>query len=403
MAGDFTLVIPTYNRPEQLARLLNYLEREQALFPILVLDSSTSQFKSEVKQIAQARAGLSIRYLEFDEAIKPFDKFYEGLCQVETEFSQLCADDDFIIVPAINDCVTELKSNPLASVVHGYYFAFSEREVQGGMDITHILYYSATIGSPQPLHRIKELFNHYQALTYGVYRTSILVKILRSIKSVEQILARELLASALAVVYGTAVRLPVFTHGRSMGPSQTYQYWHPLEWLFRTPQGLFTAYQEYKKTLVAEILSLPTNHDSKESVEKMLDLIHLDYLLCHAPKEAFNFLLEKTLQGEKLDDIWQSQEVQIPLIHAANKTKIINAPQNKGEKNRKSLFTRVMRKLYKTIAGGHSNLPESSIQNTITKRRSYRLHSNFLVPTYCDKQVNAKDITQLTLALDNYY
>ena len=37
---DFTLVIPTYNRPQQLSGLLGYLEAERPGFRVLVLDSS---------------------------------------------------------------------------------------------------------------------------------------------------------------------------------------------------------------------------------------------------------------------------------------------------------------------------------------------------------------------------
>lgn len=404
MESNFTLVIPTYNRPAQLERLLNYLVREKADFSILILDSSASQFRSEVKQIVKNKSDISIRYLEFDETIKPFDKFYEGLCQVKTEFSQLCADDDFILVDGIKKCVAKLKSNSTASVVHGHYFSFLECEVQGGMDVTQIVYYSSTIDSPRPLVRLKDLFNHYQALTYGVYRTSILVKILGSIKNVEQILARELLASALAVVYGKAIRLPIFTHGRCSGPSQSYQYWHPLEWLFKSPQGLFSAYQGYRATLVTEILNLPTNKDTKENIEKMLDLIHMGYLLHHAPSDSFGFLLEKTLQGDKLDDLWPAPEVQIPLTFAAKK--IPGSWQNV----RRTLITRVTDKILRLYnkynekkAEKNNSSEELSVKNIITQSRSYRLHPDFFAPTYCDKQITEKEITELTIALDNYY
>jgi glycosyltransferase domain-containing protein len=406
MKNNFTLVIPTYNRPAQLARLLNYLVREKADFSILILDSSASPLRSEVKQIVNNTSSLSIRYLEFDETIKPFDKFYEGLCQVKTEFSQLCADDDFILVGGIRQCIDKLKSNSKASVVHGYYFSFLECEIQGGMDITQIVYYSPTIDSPHPLVRLKDLFSHYQALTYGVYRTPILVKILSSIKNVEQILARELLASALAVVYGTAIRLPILTHGRSSGPSQNYQCWHPLEWLFKAPQGLFSAYQEYKSTLATEILNLSTNTESLENINKMLDLIHVGYLLYHTPSEAFGFLLDKTLQGDKVDDLWRAAEVQIPLTHAANK--IPGSWRNDSEKDQRTVMTKVKNKisrLYKERKTGKKDSPPLSVENIkniITQARSYRLHTNFFAPPYCDKQMTENEITQLTMALDNY-
>jgi hypothetical protein len=62
-----------------------------------------------------------------------------------------------------------------------------------------------------------------------------------------------------------------------------------------------------------------------------------------------------------------------------------------------------MLKSDKTEAVEQNDLPEPSIQHITTKSRHYRLHPEFLVPTNCDKQVTTEDITQLTLALDNYY
>lgn len=39
LLGDaYTLVVPTYNRPEMLTALLRYLERSGAAFQVLVLD-----------------------------------------------------------------------------------------------------------------------------------------------------------------------------------------------------------------------------------------------------------------------------------------------------------------------------------------------------------------------------
>jgi glycosyltransferase domain-containing protein len=394
--SEYTLVVPTYNRSKQLERLLSYLTRENAAFPILILDSSHEEHRLNNQAIIK-QSSLKIYYCEYDTSIKPFDKFYDGVTQVKTLFCQLCADDDFILVKEIPQCIQSLKAHPDASVVHGYYFSFFECDVQKSMDISQILYYTPTNDAVEPLLRLRNLFKQYQALTYGVYRTPILKRILHTIKDVNRILARELLASALAVIYGKIIRLPCFTHGRSMAASESYQFWHPLEWLVRTPEGLFSEYKDYKKILVAEIMSLPNNGSLKEEVERKVDLIHVDYLLHHAPLNAYEFLMDNIFSGKAVDEIWPDHAVQIPLIEAAN-TQHKACPA--------LTFTmRVFRKLrgllgIKSVQALEGRYPEE----TKTSVRTYRLHQNFLEPMVgYSISVKPNDISELTMALDNYY
>lgn len=428
MQSDFTLVVPTYNRPKQLAKLLSYLAREQASFPIFVLDSSHPEHRIENQRIVTT-SGLSISYKEYDQTIKPFDKFYDGVSQVPTEFCQLCADDDLILVKELGLCVEQLKLHPKASVVHGYYFTFLEDEIPGGMDISQILYYSNTIDAEQPLLRLRNLFKQYQALTYGVYRTAILKRILHTIKNVDRILARELLASALAVVYGHAIRLPLFTHGRSQGASESYQYWHPLEWLMKTPQGLFNDYQRYQKILVTETINAADNGVLlKEEVERKIDLIHLSYLLRHAPKDSYEFLMDKIMQDKGVDDVWPALEVQLPLIHAAHaeasdreasestrlNTQKISASVSELIQNNPAIavgakcsairwLKSFIAKLFKNNSILGKMVEPPSMKKMVTEVRTYRLHPNFLVPKLEGIRVTTEDITRLTKALDNYY
>jgi hypothetical protein len=87
---DFTLVIPTYNRPKQLAALLSYLGVTRAPCRILVLDSSQPQSRLATRKIIEA-ANLRLDYVEFPSDTHPFDKFREGVHKVTTKF---CASID---------------------------------------------------------------------------------------------------------------------------------------------------------------------------------------------------------------------------------------------------------------------------------------------------------------------
>jgi hypothetical protein len=83
---QYSLLIPTYNRPAHLARLLRFLERQQATFRIAVLDSSAEEARRANREAVRA-SGCDVRHLEFDSAIPPFEKFWRGAMQVETPFA----------------------------------------------------------------------------------------------------------------------------------------------------------------------------------------------------------------------------------------------------------------------------------------------------------------------------
>src|SRR5262245_55320444 len=85
---DFTLVIPTYNRPKPLAALLKYLGAEQPPCRILVLDSSQPEPRAATRKLVHA-TNLTLDYLEFPTETHPFDKFREGVHKVTTEFCEI--------------------------------------------------------------------------------------------------------------------------------------------------------------------------------------------------------------------------------------------------------------------------------------------------------------------------
>jgi glycosyltransferase domain-containing protein len=93
---DFTLVIPTYNRPKLLEALLTYLGAQPQRCRVLVLDSSQPQPRAANRKIVEL-ANLKLDYAEFPSEMHPFDKFREGVHKVTTEFCALCADDDLVL------------------------------------------------------------------------------------------------------------------------------------------------------------------------------------------------------------------------------------------------------------------------------------------------------------------
>jgi glycosyltransferase domain-containing protein len=314
MMRDFTLVIPTYNRAQSLAALLSYLETEKADCRILVLDSSRPETLA-ANRVRVASSSLDVEFAEFAD-LEPAEKWRQGIHKVTTSFCALCADDDIVILAGVQRCLDALRTNLSASTVQGYSFTFLPRS-DGDMELNNIVYFRPTIDDASPLQRLDKLFQQYQALSYGVFRTPTLRRILDALQPLTKTLARELLWSALTAVNGHVIRLPHFSYGRSMGPSKPYDYWHPLEWFSKDPESLFAEYLRYRGLTAAAIIQRPDNEHQLDEIHEMLDLIHLRYLARHAPDSAVKFITEQQISGIDFAEYWPRHEIHLPLYDAA--------------------------------------------------------------------------------------
>jgi len=318
MLQNYTLVIPTFNRSESLKRLLDYLKLEGADFPIKILDSSNSLERVR-NRVAASESGLNCEIMEFAEDTHPFDKFQAGIDAVQTDLCALCADDDIPILKGTRESVNFLSENPDYVVAHGYYFQFALQPRL--MRLTNFTYYTPSYEMDEPVVRVHALMRHYQALTYGTYRTNVLQHIFETIRPFKSILARELLSSVLATVQGRAARLPVIFHGRSLGPSASYENWHPLEWLIRTPSGLFEEYVRYREVLARELLLAEGNSYEQEDIYRFIDIIHMQYLVRHAPEGAFDIIVDGLANCASPAEVFSSKYISQELISAANRYK----------------------------------------------------------------------------------
>jgi glycosyltransferase domain-containing protein len=313
---DFTLVIPTYNRPKLLEALLTYLGAQPQRCRVLVLDSSQPQPRAANRKIVEL-ANLTLDYAEFPSEMHPFDKFREGVHKVTTDFCALCADDDLVLLDGVQRCLEALRSNPLASVAQGYSFSFLCPQ-DGDMDLGNVLYFTSTIDDATPLARLAKLFARYQAATYGNYRTAVLQRIFDTLKPMRSILARELLGTALAAIEGQMLRVACFSHGRSMDTSESYEHWHPLEWFAKDSQGLFSEYHSYRELMAEAVLARPDNTLNAAAVRRVLDLIHLRYMVSHAPDGALAFIADQKMSGVPFEEYWPRPEIHQPLYEAAH-------------------------------------------------------------------------------------
>jgi len=312
---DFSIVIPTYNRPRELARLLCFLDRVQVPWRVLVLDSSHPP-ERQLNRATVARLRARVGYHEYPIETHPFDKFRDGTERVETPFCAFCADDDVILPSGSSSCIDVLRSDADAAVAQGYSFQFLEYP-DGRFDLTNVLYFTPTILDKTPLERVAKQFEQYQATTYGHYRTAVLRDVFRAIEPVKSLLARELLSSALSTVAGKVVRVQRFSNGRSMGASVRYDHWHPLEWFAKDADGFMAEYRRYRDILIAAIVGRPDNLHDEASIKRIVDLIHLQYMVRHAPPDALRYMMESEVAGVAFNDYWADHRIQIPLIEAS--------------------------------------------------------------------------------------
>lgn len=121
-----TLVIPTYNRNYYLSRCLWY----HAHFPfgqIIVADSSPEEMKVVNREtVAKVREmfGADILYLEYEPETEKYGgdvyrKWWDAVMHVETEYSQICTDKEFMIPTTLVNDIDFLDVHSDYVISHG--------------------------------------------------------------------------------------------------------------------------------------------------------------------------------------------------------------------------------------------------------------------------------------------
>jgi len=122
----YTIIIPTYNRPKYLERILSYYNGFEENYNIIIADSSSDKNKKINKKIISLFSNLKILCLNnYSYKINLYYKIADTLNYVNTKYSVLCADDDFIITNGLSQSVAFLEKNSDFSVVEqGRFISF---------------------------------------------------------------------------------------------------------------------------------------------------------------------------------------------------------------------------------------------------------------------------------------
>jgi glycosyltransferase domain-containing protein len=221
-----TIIIPTYNRPNYLKRILNYYNEDGGNYNIIVADSSSDENKKRDEKIISSFSSINISHLNiYPSEIITMHKFADALNYVNTKYCVLCADDDFVTPTGINQSMDFLEKNPDFTVAHGHYISFYLETDKGGKQqfCWQPIYPYKSITFPDAKSRLNFHSSHYTIPTfYGVHRTDFLKMIFKeTLKFTDDYRFGELLPSMLTLIYGKMKRLDVLYAARESIPTST--------------------------------------------------------------------------------------------------------------------------------------------------------------------------------------
>ena len=174
MKRKLTILILSFNRPTFLLRFLKFLEGYDAFFELIILDSSQHVFTN--KKLLKIIKKKNIKIKIFPSEIAIANKIQKGLKLVETEFSVICACDDFYFPKTLLECVKFLEKNSNYSSAHGLYFQHTsfERTLQDGISLSPIYIYGPKNEEEKMSDRVNLYLTgerHYYPF-YAVHRTA---------------------------------------------------------------------------------------------------------------------------------------------------------------------------------------------------------------------------------------
>lgn len=294
-ATDFTLIIPTYNRPGFLGRLLRYC---QGRFPkIMVLDSSNADGLSENRDLISALGG-GIEYRVYDTDIRPTEKLLDGLGAVSTPYFAFCADDDIVFPDGAMAALDVLRAHPEYAGVDGIYLNFSsaERTVNVGIE-----YSGSGIGEEHPVARVFRLLQNYESLFYGVYRVQDVLPIFRGLTTLPSLHFQELFQSAAVLLLGKTYRIPFFYAGRQQcEPAEpSREKWQTYYWFAENRNEFLEHYKSYRTALLEFYQKYGRSPRlNTEHFIQAMDLAHATFFSKNCPDEYFYGIVQSYCPGD---------------------------------------------------------------------------------------------------------
>jgi glycosyltransferase domain-containing protein len=211
----FSLVVPTYNRPFFLERLLRYYAHLHFAFPLVVADSSFGPSLDEnLRIVGSVKSSLTVTHQIYSPDMNPYAKLATTLATSQSKYAAVCADDDFLVPDGIAKCLDFLEAHPDYSIAHGRSAAVliaarSDNGLNGEIRDSST-YPQRTIESDDPASRLEDHLTRHTATYYSIHRRlQILANLQQADDQTVDYRFGELLASCLSIIQGKAKCLDV--------------------------------------------------------------------------------------------------------------------------------------------------------------------------------------------------
>ena len=209
-----SLVIPTYNRPRFLGRLLLYYKQVKLPHKITVADSSDPKnIDANAELVADAKDVLEIDHLVYSSKA-PFNaKLIQVLEAIDTKYAAFCGDDDFITLRGIEQATGYLEAHDDYSIASGRVSSVTAHSAAEG-DLRYGLlshrYAQRTIDDDNAAARLGNHLSNYSTTFYSVHRRAQLLRNMHlTLELTRDYRFGELLPSCLSLIQGKTICLEV--------------------------------------------------------------------------------------------------------------------------------------------------------------------------------------------------
>jgi len=305
---DLTLVIPTFNRPAHLKRLLTYYQQAELQTKFLVLDSSDEETVAGNADLVVS-CGAQYSHVVFPSSLPVASKLFQGLALVETPYCAFCADDDLVFPDALVHALEFLASHDEYVCTDGIYLNFFPS--QGEINF-QVEYGSRGIEAEHPAARIFRLFQSYESMFYAVFRTPDLREVFSFVKDIPSLHYQELFQAAGALLKGKSHRLPEFYAARQhCDPAEpTRDNWQTFYWFADDNVEFLEHYQGYRD----QLWCLYENSSAEPRMERQvfnnaMDMAHVTFFSKNCPPAYFHSRLQEHWPQDEFRDIEDDDNV----------------------------------------------------------------------------------------------
>lgn len=208
-----TIVVPTYNRPVELERLVDFIRNCSEHINILILDGSFDSICQ--KNQSTSKKYTNIEYHKFPSSLHLGLRLMEGLKKVKTPFMAFCGDDDFIFPGAAIECAAFLQSNSDYSAAIGkvWSMTYSSRPIfRNGIALNKDLEFGSRFNQKEFIQRSFFYFAYTYIgsipLFYSVRRTEQTLKAFSKVTCDMKYSSMEVLTNCLLLIDGKVAKLP---------------------------------------------------------------------------------------------------------------------------------------------------------------------------------------------------